>query len=118
MLLKLFTVYDSKAEAYLPPFYLSTRGQAIRAFSDSVNDPNHAFNRHPADYTLFMIGEFDDQNASFNLDHAKTSLGLALEFKVEAHIPPSTLPLEDQDPRADLVNRQLPANLKMGKPNA
>lgn len=111
MIMKMFTVFDSKAEAYLPPFYLSTRGQAIRAFSDSANDPGHAFNKHPSDYTLFMIGEFDDQDCGIELLQAKASLGLALEFKTQDSDPVggNSLHLSGAHPRQNqIVNKPIP----------
>lgn len=37
MKLKMFAVYDQKAEAYMNPFVMQTKGQAIRAWSDTVN---------------------------------------------------------------------------------
>lgn len=74
MLLKVFTIYDSKAEAYLQPFFMQSTGQALRAFEDSVNDPNHQFNKHAADFTLFELGTYDDQTAIFSTFQAKKSL--------------------------------------------
>lgn len=59
--ISIFAVYDKKAAAYLQPFYFPQKGQAIRAFEDSVKDPQSAFAKHPADYSLFKIGEYDDQ---------------------------------------------------------
>lgn len=76
----MFTVYDSKAEAYLPPFFMAARGAALRSFQDTCNDTTHAFNQHPEDYTLFHLGQYDDQHATFDITEAKTSLGLASEF--------------------------------------
>lgn len=58
----IYAVYDHKAAAFLPPFFMPTNGMAIRAFSDCVNDDNHQWNKHPGDYALFRIGEFDDVN--------------------------------------------------------
>ncbi len=55
-----FTVHDSKAQAYLPPFYLPEIGMAIRVFSDCVNSADHQFGKHPSDYTLFDLGVFND----------------------------------------------------------
>lgn len=81
MITKIFTVYDSKAEAYLPPFYMQSKGQAVRAFQDSASDPQHQFFRHSGDYTLFELGEFDDQTASFQMLHTMVNLGTALEHK-------------------------------------
>lgn len=89
MLLKIFTVYDCKAEAYLPPFYLSAVGQAYRHFADTASNAEHPFGKHPADYTLFQIGTFDDQHAGIAMLDAKISLGTALEaLQLEETEPP------------------------------
>lgn len=58
----MFTVHDSKAKVYGVPFFLHEEGMAIRTFSDMVNDPSHAFGKHPEDYTLFYVGKYDDSN--------------------------------------------------------
>lgn len=80
MILKIFTVYDSKAEAYLPPFFSATRGLALRSFTDAVNTAGHAFNRYAEDYTLFEVGEFDDQHCTFEIHAVCQPLGRAIEF--------------------------------------
>lgn len=59
--LKIYSVYDKKALAYNQPFFYHQNGQAIRAFSDAVNDSQSPFFKHPADFCLFYIGEWDDQ---------------------------------------------------------
>lgn len=58
-----FAVFDAKAEAYLPPFTTSTFGIAERLFTDMVNEPGQQFNRHPEDYTLYLIGTYDSHTA-------------------------------------------------------
>lgn len=60
MLLKIYTVYDMKTEAYMKPFFCLTNGEAVRTFGDAANDPSSAFYRHPEDYVLYCIGTFDD----------------------------------------------------------
>lgn len=60
MILKVFAVRDMKAEAFLQPFYSPSVGSAVRAFTDAVNDKNCPFNKHPRDYVLYEIGEYDD----------------------------------------------------------
>lgn len=77
---RIFTVYDSKAEAFLPIFTMATQGQAIRSFQDTLDDPNHAFARHPHDYTLFFLGEWNDQNAEFTAEKTPVSLGVAIQY--------------------------------------
>jgi hypothetical protein len=80
MKLKLFTVYDSKAEAYNQPFYMPSTGAALRAFEDSINDPQNSISQHPGDYTLFELGTFDPSNASIQLLDTRKNLGVAIEF--------------------------------------
>ncbi len=82
MLMRAYTIYDDKVEAYLKPFFCSTDGEAIRTFQDAVNDGKSMFNRHPADYTLFGIGQFDDQVGVLDNGERK-NLGCALTFLME-----------------------------------
>lgn len=78
---KIYTVYDQKSDAYLLPFYMDTDGQATRAFSDLVNDSQHEFGKHPEDYTLFSLGDYNESNAKFSICETPISMGLAIEFK-------------------------------------
>jgi len=65
MLTKVFAVYDSAAKCYSHPFYVPREEQAIRAFTDAVNSGTHEFAKHPADYTLYALGEFDDSTGAY-----------------------------------------------------
>ena len=77
---KLFSVYDSAAEAYLPPFILPNVQMAQRIFGDCINSPEHQFSKHPEDYTLFELGIFDDETGKHELQRTPKSLGLGLEY--------------------------------------
>lgn len=79
MILKIFTVYDEKAKAYLPPFLLPETGMATRTFADCINSADHQFGKNPQDYTIFALGHFNDASASIQ-PHAPKSLGNGLEF--------------------------------------
>lgn len=63
MKLRCYTVYDSKVEAYLPPFFIKSDGQAQRDFTDAIALPDSPMGRHPEDYTLFFVGLYDDSSA-------------------------------------------------------
>lgn len=76
-----YSVFDSKAEAYLRPFFAPTRGLAIRSFADAINDKASDMAKHAADYTLFEIGEFDDSTGL--LTSKLESLGNALTYQTE-----------------------------------
>ncbi len=65
MIHKAFTIYDAKAKAHLPPFFLPQVGQATRHFTDACNDPKTMFSQHPEDYHLNEVGSFDDDTGLF-----------------------------------------------------
>lgn len=75
----MFTVFDTKAETFMPPFFVPSRGLAIRAFEDCINSKEHHFGQHPADYTLFYLGYFDTDVGKFG-EPEKTSVGNGVEF--------------------------------------
>ncbi len=87
MLIKIFAVHDSAAKAYLPPFFMLQEGQATRTFQDCVNSEDHKFYHHPADYTLFHLGNFDDENATFEPLSIPTSLGNGVEYASHTNQP-------------------------------
>lgn len=79
MIHQMFSIHDSKAAAYLPPFIIHRNEMAIRLFSDMVNNPDHQFSKNPADYTLFLIGEYNDEKGAVT-EGLNLSLGNGLEF--------------------------------------
>lgn len=77
-MIKVFTVHDSKASAYLPPFYMRNSGEAIRAFETTAKDPSTQFNKYPKDFTLFEIGSWDEENGQITmLQHPKLLINAA-----------------------------------------
>lgn len=80
MILNIFSVFDSKAEAFMSPFFMNSKGSAIRAFTEISHDKTHAFGKNPEDFTLFHLGSWNDSSASFDLLATPASLGLAIEF--------------------------------------
>lgn len=59
------SVFDSKVNAFSSPFCCKSRGEAIRSFTDACRDDSLPFKRHPTDYRLFILAEFDDQSGVF-----------------------------------------------------
>jgi len=84
MILACFTIHDSKAEAYMQPFFFPTRGLAIRTFTDMANDSQSNIGRYPEDYTLFEIGHYDDQNATFQNHLTPVAVIKALDLVKES----------------------------------
>jgi len=82
MILKMFTVHDAKVGAYLQPFFARSAGEATRSFAEAVNSADHQFAKHAADYSLFEVGDFDDELGVFTSLSAPRSLGNGVDFKV------------------------------------
>lgn len=80
MNLKIFTIFDAKAEAYQTVFTARATGEAIRQFADMANDHDTQIGRHPADFTLFELGEFDLHSGIISPLETKRPLGVAHEY--------------------------------------
>ena len=80
MIHKIFSIHDSAAKAYLPPFFLPEEGQAIRGFKEAINNPDHSFGKWPADYSIMCIGEFDDNKGTIKTYQTMKPLGNGLSF--------------------------------------
>lgn len=62
MIQKIFTIYDNKAQAFLQPFFTRNENTAIRMVSQILQNAEHEFTRHMADYELYALGEYDDNS--------------------------------------------------------
>jgi len=83
MQLKVFSIFDSKVGVYSNPFFCRSKGEALRTFGDLANDPQSRVCHHPGDFTLFELGEFEDNTAVILSHEALINLGCAIEFKSE-----------------------------------
>lgn len=63
--LQVLAVRDRQLDAFTQPFFAPTVGAGIRAFSNHVNEPNSEPNKHPEDYELYHVGEFDPNTGMF-----------------------------------------------------
>ncbi len=92
MTFQLFTIHDSKADAFLQPFFFEKSAQALRAITDLANDPEHMFCKHASDYTLFHIAQFDNQTAEI-IPQDKYAIANLLELRKD----PEKTPLFSQE---------------------
>lgn len=69
--MKVFSIWDSKAEVYSQPHFIRTKGEAIRSLTEAVNQQDHSFSKHAEDYSLFEIGTWDDTTGELIPHEAK-----------------------------------------------
>lgn len=81
-MLKVCAVRDSAVNAFLRPFYVPALGAAVRGFTDEVNRSDSEMGKHPEDYELFELGEFNEETATFLMLDKPRSLGRAKDFIV------------------------------------
>jgi len=66
MIQYIVSVQDRASQTFARPFVVPHRNIAIRDFTDEVNraDPQNPLNKHPDDYDLSFLGEFDDSTGN------------------------------------------------------
>jgi hypothetical protein len=62
----IYSIFDRKAETYLPPFMEAANGTAIRKMQDMVADsnPNNVLHHHAEDFDLVKLAEFGEISGS------------------------------------------------------
>lgn len=98
MLLQIFAIFDTAAEVYSPPFFQKSIGLALRTFSDTAQDASTTIYQHPQDFTLFHVGQYDDQTAGIEALKTPKPLIKANEAKAMA--------LDGETPYAPLEGMQ------------
>lgn len=64
MILRVFAVRDVKTEVYSSPMFFVTNGVALRSFADEVQNAKSELARHAEDFSLWLIGSYDDQKGA------------------------------------------------------
>lgn len=82
MKLRMVAIHDSKSESFGRPLFVRAYGEAERSFREVINDGQSDYAKHPADFTLFEIGEFDDVSGVVTPLPAPRSLGNGVTFQV------------------------------------
>lgn len=60
MIMWMYAVYDRKALCYSTPFCAQNDAVAQRVVIGLMEDPVSLVGRHPADYQLVLVGEYND----------------------------------------------------------
>lgn len=77
---KVFAVYDSKAEAFMQPFFAETVGLALRYFQQNTENHESVLYKYPNDFVLFQIAAWDEHTGDIHNLEQNINLGMAIEF--------------------------------------
>lgn len=89
MKVQVYAVADSGIQAYMPPFYARARGEALRAFTQLVNNRDTNVNKYPHQFELVYLGEFDDVTGLFECkepEHVVDAVGVFEPFTPETEL--------------------------------
>jgi len=80
----MFAVKDKALDTYSSPFIQATVEAGLRMFRDAVlfNSEQNHYQRSPEDYTLYMIGTYDDEKAEV-VSTENTAMQSAVEIMAE-----------------------------------
>ncbi|AXH73330.1 MAG: nonstructural protein [Microviridae sp.] len=60
----IMSIKDRLAGSFQRPWASPSLAVAMRAFMDEIKNPETALAKHPEDYDLYEVGEFDDDSGS------------------------------------------------------
>lgn len=59
MKVMMFSVLDAAVSTYGNPFMARSKQEAIRVLTDAAKEADSQLSRHPSDFSLFYVGDFD-----------------------------------------------------------
>lgn len=80
---KIYVIHDTKVEAYHRPVYADSDGQLLRMVNATAQDEKTEFNKYPSDYSIFLIGEYDELSGKIKVYESKISLGTVLDVMIQ-----------------------------------
>lgn len=73
-MMKVYTIWDAKAETHTQPFFADGEPVAVRMFERAAMETSHTMHTHPGDFTLFEIAEWDDIDGLMHPHEVKRSI--------------------------------------------
>lgn len=58
----MYSIYDSAVECFARPMFVNTQAQIMRMLKDEMENADSSLAKHPYDYALFRVGEFNDSD--------------------------------------------------------
>lgn len=83
--LRLYSIYDSKAEQFSPPQVYHNDMLALRAFEGIVNDDKMLIKKYPEDFSLHYVGNLGDSDGRYFVETSDESrvpvlVGRAIDY--------------------------------------
>lgn len=83
----MYAIFDSKVEIYTNPFHFRNDAECIRQFQTEANNPESKLNKHSEDYSIFLLGEYCDDTAQFEIRESPKCIARMHELVNNPTIP-------------------------------
>lgn len=100
---QVFAIRDSKVGYFGPPMILRSTGEAIRVFTDACQDQKSQLSRHPEDFSLHLIGEYDEVKGQM-IPQSHVSFGSGTSFIPRPVVDPA---MSVKAPNGEVVDLNL-----------
>lgn len=83
--MRLYSIYDDKAEQFSPPQVYHNDMLALRAFQGIVNDDKMLIKKYPEDFSLYYVGNIGDSDGRYYIEYLDESripllVGRAIDY--------------------------------------
>lgn len=86
MILKIYSIFDEKINAFMTPFFAPADGAAVRSFKDLCMDDSSTVSKNLEDFSLYRIGEYNDSDASVIATVPVELIVRAVEFRYKHEV--------------------------------
>jgi len=83
MIIRVYAIYDQATEMFMQPMFQPTEQAMLRLFMRIVLDRETEISQHPKHFTLFRIGEYDNNSGALKAD--KRAIITAVEMQAIAY---------------------------------
>lgn len=74
------SLYDNKAGIYSSPILYRSKADFIRNIQTVAKEPQSMLHKHPADYELYIMAEWDENNGFSDYRDVNERLGSVLDL--------------------------------------
>ncbi|UIB81452.1 nonstructural protein [Flyfo microvirus Tbat2_130] len=82
-MMKIFSLYDTAIQSHSTnPFFQPSSAAAVRAIKGEMQNPESMLAKHPGDFELWCLGEYDEQKGTITPNMERVArLGDLVEVK-------------------------------------
>lgn len=79
--MRMYSIRDNAVELFQRPWFARSDGEARRIFGDEACREGSELHKHPTDYALFHVGDWDENTGHVIPVVEVRSLGLAISYQ-------------------------------------